>query len=145
MNTPKILAKKKLNVKSANLFLQREASWWHLEESLLELAIVFHLYTCFPGFIIKAIFSMVLLKLRPPLSSRSGWINNELFIEVLKHIQKHTNSIKERPILLICDNLESHISVEAINYSRENGIVYLSFPLHPSRKPTSQCRCFRSF
>ncbi|GBP61757.1 hypothetical protein EVAR_31085_1 [Eumeta japonica] len=68
------------------------------------------------------------------LSSRSGWINSELFIEVLKHIQKHTNSTKERPLLLICDNHESHISVEAINYSRENGIVYLSFPPHTSHK-----------
>lgn len=68
------------------------------------------------------------------LSSRSGWINSELFIEVLKHIQKHTNSTKERPILLICDNHESHISVEAINYSRDNGIVYLSFPPHTSHK-----------
>ncbi|GBP07644.1 hypothetical protein EVAR_2768_1 [Eumeta japonica] len=68
------------------------------------------------------------------LPSRSGWINSELFIEVLKHIQKHTNSTKERPLLLICDNHESHISVEAINYSRENGIVYLSFPPHTSHK-----------
>lgn len=68
------------------------------------------------------------------LASRTGWINGDLFLEVLKHIQKHMNSTTERPILLLCDNHESHISIEAINYSRENGIVYLSFPPHTSHK-----------
>lgn len=68
------------------------------------------------------------------LSSRSGWINSNLFLEVLKHIQKHSNSTIEKPILLICDNHESHVSIEAINFCRESGIVYLSFPPHTSHR-----------
>lgn len=28
------------------------------------------------------------------VSSRFGWMNSDLFIEVLKHIQKHTNGTK---------------------------------------------------
>jgi transposase-like protein len=67
-------------------------------------------------------------------TNRTGWINSEIFVEVLKHIQKHTLSTKENPILLLCDNHESHISLAAINYARDNGIIYLSFPPHTSHK-----------
>lgn len=52
-------------------------------------------------------------------------MNSELFLEVLKHIRKQMNSIKKKRILLLYDNYESHISIEVINYSRGNGIVFL--------------------
>jgi len=52
----------------------------------------------------------------------------------LKHIQKFTRCSKESPILLLCDNHESHVSLEAVNYSRDNGIVYLSFPPHTTHR-----------
>ncbi|XP_026326754.1 uncharacterized protein LOC113235308 [Hyposmocoma kahamanoa] len=67
-------------------------------------------------------------------TNRTGWINSEIFVQVLRHIQKHTLSSKENPILLLCDNHESHISLDAIDYARDNGIVYLSFPPHTSHK-----------
>lgn len=75
---------------------------------------------CFPG-------SLGLL-------SKSGWMISELFIDVLKHIQKNSNCTKERPILVLLDNHSSHCSLETINYSRENGIVILSFPPHTSHR-----------
>lgn len=68
------------------------------------------------------------------LANRSGWMTAELHIQVLKHIQRHTSSSKENPILIICDNHESHISIEAVNFCRDNGIVYLSLPPHTSHK-----------
>ncbi|KAG5898888.1 hypothetical protein JTB14_003282 [Gonioctena quinquepunctata] len=68
------------------------------------------------------------------LATKSGWMNADLFINALQHIMKHTSCSKENPVLLLCDNHESHISVEAINFSRDNGIVYLSFPPHTSHK-----------
>lgn len=67
-------------------------------------------------------------------TNRTGWINSDIFLEVLKHIKKYTSSTKENPILLLCDNHESHISLAAINYARDNGIIYLSFPPHTSHK-----------
>lgn len=68
------------------------------------------------------------------LVSKSGWINSKLFIEVLKHIQRHTRCSKDNHILLIMDNHESHISIEAIEYEREHGIVFLSLHPHTSHK-----------
>lgn len=50
------------------------------------------------------------------------------------NIQKHTLCSKENPILLLCDNHERHVTIEAINYARDNGIVYLSFPPHTSHR-----------
>ncbi|CAH2084120.1 unnamed protein product [Euphydryas editha] len=67
-------------------------------------------------------------------ANRSGWINAEIFVTVLKHIQKHTLSSKEHPILLLCDNHESHISLQAITYARDNGITFVSFPPHTSHR-----------
>lgn len=67
-------------------------------------------------------------------ANKSGWINGDIFISVLKHIQKNTLCTKENPILLLCDNHESHITLEAINYAKENGIIYLSFPPHTSHR-----------
>ncbi|KAG5867741.1 hypothetical protein JTB14_010151 [Gonioctena quinquepunctata] len=66
------------------------------------------------------------------LETRSGWINGDLWLEVLKHVQKHTFCSKENLILLLCDNHESHIPITAINYLRDHGIV--SFPPHTSHK-----------
>lgn len=68
------------------------------------------------------------------LANRTGWMNADSHIKVLKHIQKHTSSTKDNPILIMCDNHESHVSIEAVNFCRDNGIVYLSFPPHTSHK-----------
>uniref|UniRef100_A0A336MLY5 CSON003630 protein n=1 Tax=Culicoides sonorensis TaxID=179676 RepID=A0A336MLY5_CULSO len=66
------------------------------------------------------------------LSNKSGWMTGDLFVKVLQHIQSHTNSSKDHPILLLMDNHESHISVNAIEFCRSNGITCLSFTPHTS-------------
>jgi hypothetical protein len=68
------------------------------------------------------------------LGNRSGWMTGELFISVLEHIQKHTHCTKENKILLLLDNHESHRTIRAINFCRDNGIIMVSFPPHTSHK-----------
>ncbi|CAG4953195.1 unnamed protein product [Parnassius apollo] len=68
------------------------------------------------------------------LSNRSGWMMAELHVDVLKHIQRHTSCTKDNPILIICDNHESHVSIQAVNFCRDRGIVYLCLPPHTSHK-----------
>ncbi|GBO99210.1 hypothetical protein EVAR_65915_1 [Eumeta japonica] len=67
-------------------------------------------------------------------ANKIGWINSDIFVSVLKYIQKHTLCTKDNPILLLCDNHESHVSLEAINSAKENGIIYRSFPPHTSHR-----------
>ncbi|XP_023310002.1 uncharacterized protein LOC108904856 [Anoplophora glabripennis] len=66
--------------------------------------------------------------------NKSGWMTGDLFIKTLEHIVKHTSCNKENKILLLMDNHESHTTLAAILYARENGIVLLSFPPHTSHK-----------
>ncbi|XP_043212195.1 SH3 domain-containing protein C23A1.17-like [Amphibalanus amphitrite] len=64
----------------------------------------------------------------------SGWMTKENFKIFLVHFVKHTRCSKERPVLLLLDNHESHLGVEAVTYAKENGVVLLSFPPHCSHK-----------
>lgn len=68
------------------------------------------------------------------VATKSGWINSSIFLEVLKHIQKKISCSKDNPILLLVDNHESHVTIEAVDYARENGIIYLSFPPHTTHR-----------
>uniref|UniRef100_A0A2L2YKN8 DDE-1 domain-containing protein n=1 Tax=Parasteatoda tepidariorum TaxID=114398 RepID=A0A2L2YKN8_PARTP len=68
------------------------------------------------------------------LATKSGWMTKELFPTVLHHIKEHTKSDIENPILLLIDNHNSHISIQAITYAKENGITLLSFPPHCSHR-----------
>lgn len=69
------------------------------------------------------------------LCNRSGWITSELFLDVLKHIKSYADSKPEhgKEILLIMDNHETHISIPAIKFCRENGIILTLLP-HTSNK-----------
>lgn len=64
----------------------------------------------------------------------SGWMNSEHFLKFTKHFVSHTKSSKERPTLLLLDNHDSHLSVPALDYLKENGVTVLSFPPHCSHK-----------
>ena len=64
----------------------------------------------------------------------SGWVQEEEFVMFLKHLQRYTVATKEKKILLLFDNHSSHISIQALDYCCENGIVMLSFPPHCSHK-----------
>ncbi|XP_054723603.1 uncharacterized protein LOC129233618 [Uloborus diversus] len=68
------------------------------------------------------------------LATKSGWMNADLHLKVLEHIKNHANCSAENPILLLCDNHEAHVSIAAIDYCKEKGIIYLSFPPHTSHK-----------
>lgn len=68
------------------------------------------------------------------LGNKSGWMTTELFPRVLKHIVNQTRCSEDNKILLLVDNHESHISVEAIRYCKSNGIVLLSFPPHTTHR-----------
>ena len=57
-------------------------------------------------------------------ANKSGWMNEDLYVNFIKHIIHHVRSSKERPVLLI----HTHISPTAIDLARENGVVILTIP-----------------
>ena len=67
-------------------------------------------------------------------ATRSGWINEEKFLDFLNHLIKHTRASLDSPILVIMDNHEAHISLRAVNLAKENGVVLVTLPPHTSHK-----------
>ena len=67
-------------------------------------------------------------------ATRSGWVNEGEFVKYLHHVGNQTNCSKDRPILLIMDNHESHCSLKAIDNAKELRIVLLTIPPHTSHR-----------
>lgn len=66
--------------------------------------------------------------------SDSGWINESLFVDWVHHFISYSKPSKEDPVLLILDNHESHISLEAFTLCRDHGIIMLTLPPHTSHR-----------
>ncbi|CAH2016563.1 unnamed protein product [Acanthoscelides obtectus] len=67
-------------------------------------------------------------------ANQSGWMKKEHFLHWCQHFVKHTGCSKERPVLLLLDNHDSHLSIDSLDYLKENGVTVLSFPPHCSHK-----------
>ena len=67
-------------------------------------------------------------------TSPSGWINSQLYIQWLRHFIKHSGATADHKVLLILDNHESHVSLDAWDLCRANGIIVISLPPHCSHR-----------
>jgi len=68
------------------------------------------------------------------LAHKSRWTTREHFLASLKHFARHINCSPERPVLLLLDNHEPHVSTEAVDFANNNGTNLLSFPPHCFQK-----------
>ncbi|KAJ8376193.1 hypothetical protein SKAU_G00067730 [Synaphobranchus kaupii] len=64
----------------------------------------------------------------------SGWMQEEDFLIFLHHFVKQTRCSVLNKVLLLLDNHSSHVSIPAIHFCKENGIILLTFPPHCSHK-----------
>ena len=62
----------------------------------------------------------------------TGWMTRENFSTFLEHFVKFTKPTEDSPVLLLLDNHQSHISLEAIQFCRQHHVTMLSFPPHCS-------------
>ncbi|GFR85799.1 tigger transposable element-derived protein [Elysia marginata] len=67
-------------------------------------------------------------------ATRSGWMNEEVFVDYLKHIIQHTRCSPENKILLILDNHDTHICLSAVDTARSHGVELLTIPPHTSHR-----------
>ena len=58
----------------------------------------------------------------------------EDFLIFLAHFVKHTRCSRDHRVLLLLDNHSSHLSVAAIDYTKENGTIMITFPPHCSHR-----------
>lgn len=64
----------------------------------------------------------------------SGWMKEENFLKYAKHFVKYVKPSKDKPVLLLLDNHDSHLSIEVLDYFKANGVTVLSFPPNCSHK-----------
>lgn len=67
-------------------------------------------------------------------ANKSGWSNEQLFLQYLQHFKQHVKPTVEEPVILTLDNHDSHVSVDAIDFCKENGIIMVTFHPHTSHK-----------
>ena len=91
-------------------------------------------YMVFP----RVHFKNAMLKGAPPgtagNATPSGWMTATVFEKYLEHFHKYAKSTPDHPVLLLLDNHESHISLQSLDFSKQNGIVLLTFPPHCSHR-----------
>ena len=79
-----------------------------------------------------------LMKNGPPCAkyecSPKGWINENIFVDWLKHFIYHSKSSLDNVVLLILDNHNSHATLESYELCRKNGVIMLSLPPHCSHR-----------
>lgn len=64
----------------------------------------------------------------------SSFINAKIFLEWLSHFKKNVGPSADNQILLLMDNHASHITLEAVNFCRDNFITLLGFPPHTTHR-----------
>ena len=68
------------------------------------------------------------------VANSSGWMIESHFVEFARHFVKFVHPSKDKPVLLLMDNHSSHLSIEALDIFKKNGVTVLSFPPHCSHK-----------
>ena len=64
--------------------------------------------------------------------TKTGWMNEDIFVDYLQHIIHHTRCTPEHKILLILDNHQSHVSLRVVDIAKANGIDLFTLPPHCS-------------
>ncbi|XP_076799909.1 uncharacterized protein LOC143445003 [Clavelina lepadiformis] len=66
---------------------------------------------------------------------KKGWMNNDIFLEWIKHFIQHAKPSQEERVLLILDGHKSHThNIEALELASKSGVIMLSLPPHTSHR-----------
>ncbi|XP_050506271.1 uncharacterized protein LOC126884395 [Diabrotica virgifera virgifera] len=64
----------------------------------------------------------------------SGWSSAKIFLQFLEHIISYTKPTQGKPILIVMDNHDTHISIDVIDKAKNSGVVLLTIHPHTSHK-----------
>lgn len=68
------------------------------------------------------------------LVTDNGWMTSENFLSVIEHFVKHVQPSEKNPVVLVLDNHESHLSLQALTYAKENHVHIITLVPHTSNK-----------
>lgn len=64
--------------------------------------------------------------------SKSGYINQDIFLDFLQHFNDHRHHIDGKKCILYLDGHKSHITINAVDFCIENDIEMVCLPPHRS-------------
>lgn len=83
-------------------------------------------------------FSEVLLNGGPAgcigTCTSNGWSEGDCFMKWLRHFVLHAKPTQQDKHILILDGHQSHKTLEAVDYARENGIIMITLPPHTTHR-----------
>jgi len=68
------------------------------------------------------------------VASKSGWVDQDIFMKWFAHFVKYAKPSVEQPHLLLLDGHISHKSLALIDMAREHGVIIIIFPPHTTYK-----------
>ena len=68
------------------------------------------------------------------LVQQKGWMTHEVFKETLQHFHEKTRCSVDDKVLLIMDNAECHMTIHAVEYAIQHGIVIVTLPPHTTAR-----------
>ena len=67
-------------------------------------------------------------------ATQSGWTNEEIFVDYMRHFIRPVKPSVSNKALIILDNHDSHITLEAIDLAKQNGIILRTLRPHTSHR-----------
>ena len=65
---------------------------------------------------------------------RTSYMDSTLFVTWLHHFAQYTKCTKDKPHILIIDGHESHKTLDAVDFCRNNRIILISLPPHSTHR-----------
>lgn len=66
------------------------------------------------------------------VTNSSSWSNESLFLRFLEHFRDHVKRFIEDILILLLDNLDSHVNISVIELFKEFEIILVTFHSHTS-------------
>jgi hypothetical protein len=76
----------------------------------------------FPRVHFRVNFLMMLLQVLMVMQITMMMDESRTFLEFVEHFVSHVKPSKERPAVLLLDNHDSHLSIAALDYCKDNGV-----------------------
>ena len=67
-----------------------------------------------------------------PLANPSGWMDEDCFLLLLKHLRSQITCSPTKPVLIFVDGHKSHVGYSVVMYCKEQGIILQTLPPHTS-------------
>lgn len=67
-----------------------------------------------------------------PLANPSGWMDEDCFLLLLKHLRNQITCSPTKPVLIFVDGHKSHVDYSVVMYCKEQGIILQTLPPHTS-------------